>query len=123
MRILVDMNLSPQWCPWLRNCGVEAVHWSEIDDPGAADSVLLRWAREHDYVVLTHDLDFGAILAASDALGPSVVQMRVRDVMPATAGPLIINALRQHDAMLQQGALMSIEPARNRVRFLPLRGS
>jgi predicted nuclease of predicted toxin-antitoxin system len=32
--------------------------------PGnAPDSVLMQWAAERDYVVLTADLDFGAILA------------------------------------------------------------
>jgi predicted nuclease of predicted toxin-antitoxin system len=30
MRILIDMNLSPQWADWFSNVGIEAVHWSDL---------------------------------------------------------------------------------------------
>ena len=36
----------------------------------------MGFARVNGYVVLTHDLDFGAILAATHGNKPSVVQIR-----------------------------------------------
>jgi predicted nuclease of predicted toxin-antitoxin system len=42
----------------------------------------MAFAQSNDYGVLTHDLDFGAILAASQGTKPSVVQLRARDVSP-----------------------------------------
>lgn len=35
----------------------------------------MTWTREHVYVVVTHDLDFSALLAATRAVGPSVIQL------------------------------------------------
>ena len=59
MKLLVDMNLAPRWCVALAEHGIEAVHWSEIGAGDATDEVIMRHARDHRYVVLTHDLDFG----------------------------------------------------------------
>ena len=42
----------------------------------AEDSEIMAWASVNDFVVFTHDLDFGAILALTRAEGPSVVQVR-----------------------------------------------
>lgn len=65
MKLLVDMNLSPRWIPLLTNGGWEAVHWSNVGKGNAPDSEIMAYAAQHDYVVLTHDMDFSAILAAT----------------------------------------------------------
>lgn len=121
MKILVDMNLSPTWCPVLEAEGHVRVHWSAVGERGAADSELVAWARESGFVVFTHDLDFGAILAASaGATAPSVIQVRGQDVMPQTLGPAIVAVLRDYEAALDAGALVVLDPHRARVRLLPL---
>ena len=89
MRVVVDMNLSPLWCDTLAAAGHDAVHWSAVGAPGAADDVIMAWARAAGRAVLTHDLDFGAILWATKAAGPSVIQLRGDDVLPDTMGPEI----------------------------------
>jgi len=58
MKILIDMNLPPRWVNFLADHGINATHWSVEGDMKAPDSEILRWARERNYVVLTHDLDF-----------------------------------------------------------------
>lgn len=65
MKILLDMNLSPMWVPVLTRAGFETVHWSEVGKQNAPDSELMLWAKQNEYVVFTHDLDFGDILASS----------------------------------------------------------
>jgi predicted nuclease of predicted toxin-antitoxin system len=52
--------------------------------------------------------------------GPSVIQVRSKDVLPASIGPIVIRALRQHQDLLESGALVVIEPADFRVRVLPI---
>jgi len=60
VKILLDMNLSPAWVPFLTQAGFECVHWSSVGNPRAPDAELMSWARAHDHVVFTHDMDFGA---------------------------------------------------------------
>jgi predicted nuclease of predicted toxin-antitoxin system len=62
MKLLVDMNLSPEWLKVLSRAGWQAIHWSTAGPATAADTELLAWARDHNYVVLTQDLDFGQLL-------------------------------------------------------------
>jgi predicted nuclease of predicted toxin-antitoxin system len=69
----------------------------------ASDLAIMAHAKLHDFVVLTHDLDFGAILAATNADKPSVVQIRAGDLAPeALVGPSTIG-LRQCERALTDG--------------------
>ena len=121
MRVLVDMNLSPSWCNLFRTAGIDAVHWSTVGDPRAADVTILAWARDNDYVVFTHDLDFGGLLATGEASAPSVVQVRTADVTPATLGDTIVGSLRMFADEIASGVLLTIDETRTRARILPLR--
>ena len=91
-----------------------------MGDPRAPDEELLRYAREHEYVVFTHDLDFGALLALTRARGPSVIQVRAQDVSPDAIGDLVARVLAEHAATLESGALVTVEPYAERVRVLPI---
>jgi hypothetical protein len=62
MKLLVDMNLSPGWVNLLAAAGIEAVHWSSLGAASAPDTEIMAYAGARGYVVLTHDLDFSAIL-------------------------------------------------------------
>ena len=123
MKILVDMNLSPAWVSILAEAGFEAVHWSEIGSANATDIELMAYAADGGYVVLTADLDFGAILAATKGSRPSVVQVRSDILSPLTIGRAVTSALRQSRQELIEGALMSVDAARARLRILPLKQS
>jgi predicted nuclease of predicted toxin-antitoxin system len=50
-RLLVDMNLSTEWIPFLKAAGHEAVHWSEVGDPRAPDTEQMTWASARGYAV------------------------------------------------------------------------
>ena len=121
MKLLIDMSLAPLWAEVLERHGWEAVHWSVVGDPRATDRTIMEWARVNGYVVFTHDLDFGAILAATGSTGPSVIQVRAQDVTPDHLEDIVTRALRQHTPMLEGGALITIDAARTRSRILPLR--
>jgi predicted nuclease of predicted toxin-antitoxin system len=121
MKILVDMNLSPGWVDFLVAAGFETVHWSTVGIGDASDSDVMRWAATHSHVVLTCDLDFGAILAATQGRRPSVLQLRSDLLSPEFIGPAVLAAIHQAQQELSSGALVSIDAARARLRLLPLR--
>lgn len=120
MKLLIDMNLSPRWASLLINAGFNATHWSVLGAYNATDSEIMAYAKAHDYIVLTHDLDFSAILAATQGKKPSVVQIRADDVNPDAIGKQVIAALRQMSTELVDGALLTVDTSRTRVRLLPL---
>jgi len=120
IKILIDMNLSPDWVPLLQNAGWQATHWSKVGDPKATDRTIMDWAEANGYIVFTHDLEFGTILALTHKSGPSVLQVRGQNVLPDHMGNLIIAALGQHESDLEAGALAVVEEGRNRVRILPI---
>jgi predicted nuclease of predicted toxin-antitoxin system len=68
----------------------------------------------------THDLDFGTALALTRKAGPSVIQVRCRNVLPKRIGDLVIFALRTYQDDLRREALLVIEEERQCVRILPL---
>jgi predicted nuclease of predicted toxin-antitoxin system len=120
MKFLVDMNLSPRWRAILEADGWDSVHWSDIGIASAPDHEIMRLALSESRIVLTHDLDFGATLAATRAAGPSVVQVRTQDVRPQSLAPLLISLLRKYENELNSGALLIVDEAKSRVRLLPL---
>jgi predicted nuclease of predicted toxin-antitoxin system len=122
MKILIDMNLSPSWVDFLVEAGFEAAHWSQVGPGDAHDSEVMQWAASHGYVLLTSDLDFGAILAATQDRRPSVLQLRSDALAPGMIGSAVVAAIHQTQRELSDGALVSIEATRARLRVLPLRG-
>lgn len=120
MKLLLDMNLSPRWIALLTTSGLEALHWSTVGKPNARDSEIMAWAAANRYIVVTHNLDFSAILAATQGNAPSVVQIRAEDVSPDVIGTKIARALHQMESELKAGALLSIDDKTMRLRILPL---
>jgi predicted nuclease of predicted toxin-antitoxin system len=90
------MNLSPSWVERLASHGFEAVHWSTIGAATAPDSEILTWANEHGFVLVTNDLDFSSILAASAEATPSVVQIRTQDLLSDAVVNAVVDALKIH---------------------------
>ena len=121
MKILIDMNLSPTWAERFEQEGWQAWHWSEIGDARAPDSEIMEWARNHECLVFTHDLDFGALLSSTGATGPSVIQLRSEDTRPESMDRIVITSIRLSQNELKEGALVTVDPRKMRVTLLPLR--
>lgn len=104
MKVLIDMNLSPKLTQIFKEHGIEAIHWKDVGPPEATDEEILFWAKKRGLIVITHDLDFGAILAATKIDAPSVVQIRTLNVTPEIIGPKLANLLKKFREILEQGA-------------------
>jgi predicted nuclease of predicted toxin-antitoxin system len=119
--LLLDMNMSVEWLTFLQNEGLTVMRWSAIGDPRAPDVDIMAWARANRFVILTQDLDFGTLLALTQAQGPSVIQLRGNTVAPLSAGPLLLSALQTFADELADGALLVLDENRLRVRHLPIK--
>jgi predicted nuclease of predicted toxin-antitoxin system len=117
------MNLTPRWVDLLVLAGFDAIHWTSAGAMDAPDVEIMRHAAANDMIVLTQDLDFGAMLAASHGNKPSVVQIRADDTNSDRIGDAVVGALRQTAAELAEGAIVTVEPGRRRLTLLPLRRS
>jgi len=115
------MNLSPDWVAEFKKAGIQAAHWSSMGRPDAADSEILERASTEGWVVFTHDLDFGTILATRGWATPSVIQLRGQEVTPSAVGRVVFSVVWDFEAELRQGALITVDPSRTRARILPLR--
>ena len=120
MKLLLDMNMSRLFLPWLHSAGYHAIHWSSIGEPTAPDKLILEYAAENEFVVLTSDLDFGSILSATQVFGPSVVLVRPHFAKPEDIIRQILLALKTSAFELEDGALVIVEANRIRVRPLPM---
>jgi predicted nuclease of predicted toxin-antitoxin system len=122
IKLLIDMNLSPLWANSFKEFGIEAYHWSSIGLAYDPDSKLFEYAQEHDLIIFTHDLDFGTILATTNASTPSVIQLRDEDVFPNQVNSsLLFNVLVQFEDELLNGALITINKQRTKIRLLPIK--
>src|SRR5271157_3836667 len=115
------MNLSPSWVERFQRENWEAVHWSSVGQAIATDREILSWAGDRGYIVFTHDLEFGNLLASKQQRRPSIIQLRGQETSPAKMGDVVVLAVRSVERELDRGALITIDAGRARVRILPLR--
>jgi predicted nuclease of predicted toxin-antitoxin system len=80
----------------------------------------MAYAGDKGYAVLTNDLDFSAILAATRGSKPSVIQIHAADTRPEMILEQVFQALVQCSTELETGALVTVEVNKTRLRILPL---
>ena len=120
MRFLADMGISPKVVDILARLGHQAVHLQQQGLHRLKDSAILEKARKERYILLTHDLAFGDLLAASGADLPSVIIFRLRNMRPERVDLHLLNIISQYSKALEDGAIVTVTEGRVRVRNLPL---
>lgn len=120
MRFLIDMNLSPQWVPFIESAGHQGQHWRDVGPSDAPDRELLGYADDRGFVLVTQDLDFGMLLALGGATTPSVIQFRSQDVLPGDVGASFLAAIESARDQITAGALVTVDPKNHRVTLLPI---
>lgn len=120
MKFLADMGISPRTVDFLRGIGYDATHLHEEGLDRMPDSDILTKARRERCVLLTHDLDFGELVATSEARLPSVVTFRLRNMRPSNVNQHLQAIIEQHREALESGALVTVTEGHIRVRRLPI---
>lgn len=121
MKFLVDMSISPKTAVFLQSLRYDAVHLHNQGLDRLPDPAILEKARNEKRVLLTHDLDFGELLAISGTKLPSVVIFRLRNMHPERVNRYLREVITQHRDALEQGAIISVTEGQIRMRLLPLR--
>ena len=121
MRLLLDNNLPERLVQLLGAAGWDVLHVRALGLHAATDPVVMERARSDARILVSADTDFGALLAASRAAGPSVVLVRRLAGRRAAelAGVLLAN-LPVVAADLDAGAVVTVTDDALRVRRLPL---
>ena len=120
MKFLADMGISPDTVAHLSGLGHDAVHLADQGLHRLSDPSILEKARLEGRVVLTNDLGFGELMAASGGRLPSVVTFRLRDMRPANVNRHLDDVLARHALGLLEGAIISVTEWQIRVRRLPI---
>jgi len=120
MKFLADMGISPRVVAALRERGHAAVHLQEQGLGKASDGEILAKARTEGCVLLTHDLDFGELLAATHEGLPSVIIFRLKDMRAANVNDHLFSILEKQTAALEKGAVCSVTERKVRIRTLPI---
>ena len=120
MRLLLDQCLARSAAGLLRDRNHDAIHAGESDLSTASDASILEFARQEDRIVVTLDADFHAILALSEASGPSVIRVRIERLRAEAMAELIDHVCTRCEGAILRGAAISVTPDRIRVRRLPI---
>lgn len=120
MRFLADMGVSQQVVEWLRMNGHEAVHLHDEGLQRLPNGEIFQKADREQRSVLTFDLDFGEILAASGGQIVSVTLFRLRNTRTGCVIQRLDDVLTHSSTDLAQGAIVIVEDGRHRVRSLPI---
>ena len=122
MKFLADMGISPKTVDFLRDLGHDALHLHDRGLDRLPDPAVLGEALDEQRVLLTHDLDFGELMAASGDNLPSVVIFRLRNMQPRHVNHYLHGIIAHHQGELEQGAIISVTEGQIRMRLLPLSG-
>ena len=121
MKFLADMGVSMSTIASLREAGHESIHLRDEGLFKMEDAGILDKARSESRIVLTFDLDFGDLLAASGERLPSVIIFRLRNQTPGAVRPRLFEILSECETDLEAGTIIIVEETRYRVRRLPIK--
>jgi predicted nuclease of predicted toxin-antitoxin system len=120
LKLLIDQGLPRLAAQELRRLGFDSVHTGEIGMAAAADHAILAYAQGEGRTVVTLDSDFHALLALSNARGPSVIRLRIEGLRGGELATLVKRVIESCEPDLSHGAMVTVDERSVRVRMLPL---
>ena len=120
MRLLLDMGLARSTAIYLRTKGHDAVHLRDQRLQRLSDEQIIAKALSEGRTILTHDLDFGRIVALSQEGLPSVITFRLNDMRASAVNRYLDAILTSLAHEIEAGALVSVNEQSIRVRKLPV---
>lgn len=120
MRFLLNMNLPRELGKRLKAEGHVCRHVADIGMAQASDLEIVEEARENEEIIVTHDLDYGHLLAFSGEPAPSVIIFRLRNTHSDNLFFRMMGAWAEIEKPLIKGAIVALEDASLRIRKLPI---
>jgi predicted nuclease of predicted toxin-antitoxin system len=120
VKFLADMRVSQTTVRVLCEHGREVISLREQQLGRLHDTDILDKAKSEGCVVLTFDLDFGDLLAATIQLLPSMVIFRLHNQPPQLVTTRLLEIITSCREDLSEAAVVIVEHTRYRVRRLPI---
>jgi predicted nuclease of predicted toxin-antitoxin system len=120
MKFLLDENLPPSLATKLKSIGYETRHVQEIEYNNTSDIKITDFAESSGEIILTHDTDFGTILALSGREKPSVILFRWQVITVQNMFDFLEKYLPELEGELSKGSLILVDENKIRIRSLPL---
>jgi predicted nuclease of predicted toxin-antitoxin system len=114
------MNVSPSTVADLASDGIDIVRASRLLPVNASDKEILDLARRERRAVITHDVDFSALLALGGYDRPSLVTLRLLDTDPDLVTQRLRQVLPKIEAALRKGSAITVDDKSVRIRELPI---
>jgi predicted nuclease of predicted toxin-antitoxin system len=114
------MGLARSTADLLQEGGHDVVHLSSAGLQRLSDSLIVQKSLVENRIILTHDLDFGRIVALSQKQLPSVITFRLSDMRPDKVNLNLLHVIRSYPKELDKGALITVTDRRIRVRQMPI---
>ncbi len=100
--------------------GHDAEHVRDVGLGTASDQAIFAVAARDRRIVITADLDFADIIAASGSATVSAILLRLRDTSPAHGLARLTAVLAACTEPLAEGAIVIVAESRLRIRRLPI---
>jgi len=120
MRFLADLGVDLRVVTWLRQDGHDATHLRDERLHRMPNGDIFAKALAESRGILTFDLDFAEIAALSRTGRVSVVVFRLHNTRTVHVIQRLAAVLAESAAELSQGAVLTIEETRHRIRRLPV---
>lgn len=120
MKLLLDQGTPLRTAARLRAAGWDFVHTREVGLADAQDETIIIRAYAEGRSVVTLDADFHQILAATSAVQPSVIRIRIEGLSYDSLADLLQRELTIRKDLLLAGCAISINKRGVRIRKLPL---
>jgi len=119
MKFLLNMNMPRSLAKRLQDKGYLFRHAWDIGLSYAEDWEIIEEARRQGEIILTHDLDYGGLLAFTRQSSPSIIIFRIRRSQPDQTFQKLIDILPQVEEYLRIGSIVIVEDQIIRIRKLP----
>ena len=120
MKFLLDMGISPETGFYLTRLGHDVVHLIDEGMVRASDFQIMDKALNEERIILTHDLDFGRMLAFSGERLPSVVTFRLTNMRPENVNQFCKTIIDRFSDVMAKGAILSVGDKKVRSHLLPI---
>jgi predicted nuclease of predicted toxin-antitoxin system len=114
------MGVARSVVQWLREGGHDAVHLLDEGLERLGDLEIFNKAAREKRILLTFDLDFTDIAAASGGKSVSVVLFRLRRARAPQVRARLTETLSQLGPAIEDGAIVIVQDTRLRIRHLPI---
>ena len=120
MNFLLNMNVHRDMAAPLKKRGHVCRHIGDIGMSRAKDVEIVVEAKKAGEVIITHDLDYGHLLAFSGEKAPSVIILRLRNLRTDEVISRIDAVWKDIESPLMDGAIVSLSDKSLRIRNLPI---